>query len=57
MKEEIQKLIEEYSEDAVFTGKLSSDDIIESAITELGVDIPNDYRWFLKTMGKEELAE
>ena len=52
MKEEIQKLIEEYSEDAVFTGKLSNDDIIESAITELGVNIPNDYRWFLKNYGQ-----
>ena len=52
MKEEIQKLIEEYSEDAIFTGKISSDDIIESAITELGVDIPNDYRWFLKNYGQ-----
>ena len=57
MKEEIQKLIEEYSEGAIFTGKISSDDIIESTITELGVNIPNDYRWFLKTMGKEELVE
>lgn len=52
MKEEIQKLIEEYSEDAIFTGKISSDDIIESAITELGVNIPNDYRWFLKNYGQ-----
>lgn len=52
MKEEVQKLIEEYSEDAIFTGKISSDDIIESAITELGVNIPNDYRWFLKNYGQ-----
>ena len=52
MKEEIQKLIEEYSEDAIFTGKISSDDIIESTITELGVNIPNDYRWFLKNYGQ-----
>lgn len=35
MKEEIKKLIEEYSEDAIFTGKISSDDIIEGAVTEL----------------------
>ena len=34
MKEKIQKLIEEYSEDATFTGKISSDDIIENAIKE-----------------------
>jgi len=52
MKEEIQKLVKEYSEDAIFTGKISSDDIIESAITELGVNIPNDYRWFLKNYGQ-----
>ena len=52
MKEEIQKLIEEYSEDAIFTGKIASDDIIESTITELGVNIPNDYRWFLKNYGQ-----
>lgn len=52
MKEEIQKLIEEYSEDAIFTGKISSDDIIKSAITELGVNIPDDYVWFLKNYGQ-----
>lgn len=52
MKEEIKKLIEEYSEDAIFTGKISSDDIIESTVTELGVNIPNDYKWFLKNYGQ-----
>lgn len=52
MKEEIKKLIKEYSEDAIFTGKISNDDIIESAITELGVNILNDYRCFLKNYGQ-----
>ena len=52
MKEEIKKLIEEYSEDMFFTGEISSDDIIEGAVTELGVNIPNDYKWFLKNYGQ-----
>ena len=52
MKEEIKKLIEEYSEDMFFTGEISSDDIIEGAVTELGVNIPNDYIWFLKNYGQ-----
>ncbi|MBS5886889.1 SMI1/KNR4 family protein [Clostridium sp.] len=52
MKEEIKKLIEEYSEEAVFTGKISSDEIIESSIEELKVNIPDDYRWFIKNYGQ-----
>lgn len=52
MKEEIKKLIEEYSEEAVFTGKISSDEIIESSIEELNVNIPDDYRWFIKNYGQ-----
>jgi antitoxin YobK len=52
MREEIKKLIEEYSEEAVFTGEISSDEIIESSIEELKVNIPDDYRWFIKNYGQ-----
>ena len=52
MKEEIKKLIEKYSEEVVFTGKIFNDDVIECAITELEVNIPDDYKWFIKNYGQ-----
>lgn len=52
MKEEIQKIIEQYRDESVFSGKILDENIIESAIKELNVNIPSDYRWFISNYGQ-----
>lgn len=52
MKEKIKNIIDKYSEEACFTGKVTDKSVIENSLDELGASKLNDYRWFLENYGQ-----
>lgn len=52
MKEEIKNLIEKYSDEGDFIGKIVNDNVIVNAVLELGVTIPKEYKWFIENYGQ-----
>ncbi|GAA0127532.1 type VII secretion system immunity protein YobK [Clostridium sp. CTA-19] len=52
MQEKIISMIEKYSEDEDFIGKISNDEIISDSKKELGINVPEQYKWFIKNYGQ-----
>lgn len=52
MKEKVINTIKEYSEDGNFIGEVSNDEIISVAEKELGLNLPEEYKWFIKNYGQ-----
>lgn len=52
MKEKIMSMIEEYSEAGDFIGKIEHEEVISDAEKELGTNVPEQYKWFIKNYGQ-----
>lgn len=52
MKEKVINMIKEYSDDGDFIGEVSNGEIINVAEKELGLNLPEEYKWFIKNYGQ-----
>ena len=52
MKEKVINMIKEYSEDGDCIGEVSNNEIISVAEKELGLNLPEEYKWFIKNYGQ-----
>lgn len=52
MKEKVINMIKEYSDDGDFIGEVPNDEIINVAEKELGLNLPDEYKWFIKNYGQ-----
>jgi antitoxin YobK len=52
MKEKVINMIKEYSDDGDFIGEVSNDEIINDSEKELGLNLPEEYKWFIKNYGQ-----
>lgn len=52
MKEKIKSMIAEYSEAGDFIGVIENDEVISDSEKELGVNIPDQYKWFMRNYGQ-----
>ncbi|MFA0816195.1 MAG: SMI1/KNR4 family protein [Anaerofustis sp.] len=53
---EIVKLFHEYADESIINGSISDDRVIEEAQKRLGLKIPEQYLWFLKSFGGGGIA-
>lgn len=51
MYEDVLKIINEYESQGDFTHVVVRDDVLSNAETVLNINIPEQYRWFLKNYG------
>lgn len=52
MKEKIKSMITEYSEAGDFIGVIENDEVISDSEKELGINIPDQYKWFIRNYGQ-----
>lgn len=52
MEEKVISIIDEYSEEGDFIGKVLNDEVINVSEKELGINIPKQYKWFIENYGQ-----